>query len=590
MRKTSSILLCLILASSASGQQPVASPPRAAAGFIEPSEINLRIEYDLRTLIAMAAINMAGFDHETGGQPLTPARAELRRDLAKIAPDLKEKLAAYYKSHRRPNVDEAVDASRYAALSLLMTDPPIFSLPSPDADEISRPTNSIPADLKPLLDFEPLLREFYSTSGIKNFLQKYSAVGAAYAQAYRRPVGEMVYRVVEYFHARPETIINMRPIVISDEGDKKNKQGKQRVVARNRTRQMFLSIDPLAALNGSIVRDDLLNRKDEILYRRVGDDYIVFVGPSRTVNTDAVRQALIRFVIDPIIERHLKQSLQYKDQIVKLVASVPTADKQFETSVYLVVRESLARAVEARMRRLEAGQSGYSEDDAVYDLAQAYLKGATLAFHFYESLTALEKVGISVEEFFDEMLATTKFDRETGRAKEFEPVIARVTAARKEKAARAPETGPPAGSVASKILQSDDLIRQRKFKEARVLLEEILAVEPDNARAVYGLAQVVNSTPGPAELDPKADENDKIQQQHDRFKSAIKLYEKAIQLASKEREAWLIQWCHVLIGRIHDFQEFRADAIAQYEKAIAMGDIPDGAFKEAMEGKQRPYK
>lgn len=589
MRKTSSILLCLVLASSAFSQQPVASPG-AAAGFIEPSEINLRIEYDLRTLIAMAAINMAGFDHETSGQPLTPARAELRRDLAKIAPDLKEKLAAYYKSHRRPNVDEAVDASRYAALSLLMTDPPIFSLPSPDADEISRPTNSIPADLKPLLDFEPLLREFYSTSGIKNFLQKYSAVGAAYAQAYRRPVGEMVYRVVEYFHARPETIINMRPIVISDEGDKKNKQGKQRVVARNRTRQMFLSIDPLAALNGSIVRDDLLNRKDEILYRRVGDDYIVFVGPSRTVNTDAVRQALIRFVIDPIIERHLKQSLQYKDQIVKLVASVPTADKQFETSVYLVVRESLARAVEARMRRLEAGQSGYSEDDAVYDLAQAYLKGATLAFHFYESLTALEKVGISVEEFFDEMLATTKFDRETGRAKEFEPVIARVTAARKEKAARAPETGPPAGSVASKILQSDDLIRQRKFKEARVLLEDILAVEPDNARAVYGLAQVVNSTPGPAELDPKADENDKIQQQHDRFKSAIKLYEKAIELASKEREAWLIQWCHVFIGRIHDFQEFRADAIAQYEKAIAMGDIPDGAFKEAMDGKQRPYK
>ncbi len=580
------MLLCLVLASSALGQQPAAPQ----AGFIDPAEINLRIEYDVRTLIAMAAINMAGFDHETGNQPLTPARAELRRDLAQIAPALKEKLAAYYKSHRRPAVDEAIDASRYAALSLLMTDPPIFSLPSPDADEFNRPTNSIPADLKPLLDFEPLLREFYSTSGIKNFLQKYSGVAAAYAQAYRRPVGEMVYRVVEYFHARPETIINMRPIVISDEGDKKKKQGKERIVARNRTRQLFLSIDPLAAFGGSIVRDDLLNRKDEILYRRVGDDYIVFVGPSRTVNTDAVRQALIRFVIDPIIERHLKQSLEYKDQIVKLVAAVPTADKQFETSVYLVVRESLARAVEARMRRLEAGQSGYSEDDAVYDLAQAYLRGATLAFHFYESLAALEKVGISVEEFFDEMLATAKFDREAGRAKEFDGVVARVAAARKERAARATETGPPAGSVASKILQSDGLIRQKKFKEARLLLEEILAVEPDNARAVYGLAQVVNSTPGPAELDAKADENDKIQQQHDRFKSAIKLYEKAIGLASKEREAWLIQWCHVLIGRIYDFQEFRADAIAQYEKAIAMGDLPDGAFKEAMDGKQRPYK
>ncbi|HEY7544060.1 MAG TPA: hypothetical protein VID27_04215, partial [Blastocatellia bacterium] len=429
MRKTSSILLCLVLISSAFGQQPAPAPqqPRAA-GFIDPSEINLRIEYDVRTLIAMAAINMAGFDHETGGQPLTPARAELRRDLAKINPQLKEKLAAYYKSHRRSDVDESVDASRYAALSLLMTDPPIFALPSPGEDDINRPTNSIPDDLKPLLDFEPLLREFYSASGIKNFIQKYATVAAAYAQAYRRPVGEMVYRVVEYFHARPETIINMRPIVISEPSDKKNKQSKEKVVARNRTRQMFLSIDPLAALGGSIVRDDLLNRKDEILYRRVGDDYIVFIGPSRTVNIEAVRQTLIRYVIDPIIERHLKQSLEYKDQIVKLVAAVPTADKQFATSVYLVIRESLARAAEARMRRLEAGQGGpsYSEDDATYDLAQAYLRGATLTFHFYESLANLEKVGISVEEFFDEMLATTKFDREAGRAKEFESVVAKV--------------------------------------------------------------------------------------------------------------------------------------------------------------------
>ena len=45
----------------------------------------------------------------------------------------------------------------------------------------------------------------------------------------------------------------------------------------------------------------------------------------------------------------------------------------------------------------------------------------------------------------------------------------------------------------------------------------------------------------------------------------------------------------MLLGRIYDFQEFRADAVVEYEKAISMGDIPHGAFKEASEGKQRPY-
>lgn len=580
---------------SALGQQPAAQEAKAPAPlsrFIDPSEINLRIEYDTRTLIAMAAINMAGFDYEPGGQPLTPARAELRRDLAGMDPKLREKLAAFYKSHRRAGTDEAVDAGRYAALSLLMTGPPIFALPRPEEDEITRPTSAIPRDLLPLLEFEPLMREFYVGSGIKNFIQKYQAVAQAYAAAYRRPAGELIYRVVEYFHARPETIVSMRPIVISDESDKKDKKKPApRVIARNRTRQMFLSIDPLGAFGGSFVRDDLLNRKDELLYRRVGDDYILFVGPSRTVNIDALRQALIRFIIDPIIERHLKRSLDFKDQITKLVGSVPTAEKQFGPSVYLVLRESLARAAEARLRRLDAAERGasYTEDDALFDLAQAYQRGAALAFHFYESLSNLEKVGIAVEEFFDEMLATTKFEREAERAKTFEPVIARVLAARKERAARPVEAGPPPGSLAAKILQSDELIRQRRFKDASVILEEILASEPDNARALYGMGQVISQTPGPAELDPKADENDKIQQQHDRLEAAIKLYRRAIERASRETEAWLIQWCHVLLGRIYDFQDFRADAIAEYEKAIAMGAIENGALKEAQEGKARPY-
>jgi len=56
--------------------------------------------------------------------------------------------------------------------------------------------------------------------------------------------------------------------------------------------------------------------------------------------------------------------------------------------VYLVIRESLAQATEARLRRINAisTRGTYSEDDAVFDLAQAYLRGAVLSFHFYESL------------------------------------------------------------------------------------------------------------------------------------------------------------------------------------------------------------
>jgi tetratricopeptide (TPR) repeat protein len=294
-----------------------------------------------------------------------------------------------------------------------------------------------------------------------------------------------------------------------------------------------------------------------------------------------------------MIERHLKASLEYKDQITALVAGVPTAGRQYGTSVYLVLRESLAEAAAARIRRLNATQAGgvYNEDDATYDLAQAYLRGSVLAFHFYDALKGLEKVGINIEDFFDQMVATTKFDRESARPKEFEPVVARVSESRRSSASRTSvAASEPSGSpIAKKILLSDDLIRERKHREAKVILEEILAQEPRNARALYGMAQVVNSLPSPAEADAKADENDKIQSQHDRLKLAIELYRKAIENASKESEGWLIQWSHVFIGRIYDFQEFRSDAISEYEKAIALGELSPDAYKAALEGKLRPY-
>jgi tetratricopeptide (TPR) repeat protein len=388
----------------------------------------------------------------------------------------------------------------------------------------------------------------------------------------------------------------MRPLIVTPNEPDKRRKDQPKVVARNRTRQVFVIPDPLEALGTSFVRGDLLNQKDELLTRRVGDDYIVIVGPSRTINTDAIRQALIRFVIDPLVERHLKASLEFKDPIVALASSVPTASKAYTSSVYLVIRESLAQAAEARMRRIQAQSKAgsYSEDDAVYDLAQAYLRGAVLSFHFYDALKGFEQVGIGLEAFFDQMVATAKFEREAVRAREFEPVVARVSEARRAKSARPPEAEPataePFGPVPKKILLSDDLIRQRRYGEARPILESILATEPNNARALYGLAQVLSQSMSPVEQDPKADENDKIQAQYDRLQQAIKLYRKAIENASPDSEKWLIQWSHVLLGRIYDFQEFRADAIAEYEKAIALGDnIAHGAYKEAVEGKQRPY-
>src|SRR3977135_907909 len=129
-------------------KKPVQTRPEARAGFITPSEANVRIDADVRTFVVMAAVNAAGFDYENGGQALSPARAELRKDLAQLDPQVKEKLAAFYQTHRRADGDEAADAARYQALSLMMTQPPAFNI-------YVSPDRVVPEDLQPLLDFVP---------------------------------------------------------------------------------------------------------------------------------------------------------------------------------------------------------------------------------------------------------------------------------------------------------------------------------------------------------------------------------------------------------------------------------------------------
>src|SRR6185369_7831973 len=124
---------CLTISVFAQQTPPAAktdAPARSAQapGFITPSEANVRIEADSRTFVVMAALNMAGFDYETGGQPLSPARTELRKDLAGLDPQVKAKLAAFYGAHKRQGLDETADAARYEALSMMMTEPPGFTV------------------------------------------------------------------------------------------------------------------------------------------------------------------------------------------------------------------------------------------------------------------------------------------------------------------------------------------------------------------------------------------------------------------------------------------------------------------------------
>jgi hypothetical protein len=124
------LLLCLYAAALAAAQQAGSQQDKSTAqaqppGFIPPGDVNVRIEPDAERLDGGA--HAAGFDNDLPANRFRRPEPSCEKTLL-ADPQLKEKLAAFYNAHRRPGVEESVDAARYAALSLLMTTPPAFSV------------------------------------------------------------------------------------------------------------------------------------------------------------------------------------------------------------------------------------------------------------------------------------------------------------------------------------------------------------------------------------------------------------------------------------------------------------------------------
>jgi hypothetical protein len=71
------------------------------------------------------------------------------------------------------------------------------------------------------------------------------------------------------------------------------------------------------------------------------------------------------------------------------------------------------------------------------------------------------------------------------------------------------------------------------------------------------------------------------------LKRALANYRLALEASSPETDRGLISRAHEAMGRIHAFMDNTAEAAKEFDAAISVGDVPGGAFREAMAGKKR---
>ncbi len=571
--------------------------PLAQRPNLSLEDVNTYIGADKRVIVMMAALNVAGYDYETGGRQLTPLRQQMREDLKNTPPDVVRKLRDYFLAHRKGSNDAAAVAP-YLSLALSLQQPPAFA--------IDVPSDRLPEDVKEIAEFALIVEDFYQKTSFSRLLPKYVEAYLKAAEAYPPLAGLALGTVLDYLHTEPvlelPPLVNLsrsapaaRPEKKADkkDADKQAKQAGEKPIIP----QVADALESPNRIRQFVIIPDLFNASNTANLRVVRDTYFLLLGPNNSPSIEAMRRSFLNFVIDPLVERKIKEVAAIRGDLRKLMESRgDKLDREYaERSAYFLITDSLVQATNARMDVLGlAARKSSPEDEAIFQLSLGYERGAVLVYHFYNQMKAFEAVGVNVRDYLSSMLGGIDFERETGRLKEYEQRLARYKQFRTESTftpTPSPTISNADDKLVARIVEADQMIKNRKYDDAKAVLEAALKEKPDNARVLFGLAEVTSKQASTQE------DSDRVEEA---LYAAVELYKRAAQSASSESEKWLSQRSYVAAGKILDFiaetnpseaEKLTAEAAIAYDLALKLGKVEGGAYEEAEKAlKQRAQK
>src|SRR5262245_9553484 len=486
---------------------PSATPQQRQASGFDVSEYGVEFQADPRLIVMMAALEAAGFDPTPAGREPSVFRSQVRRDLTGLDPELRGKLKSFFDRNKLPVPATPADqAARYISLALALSPPPLLEEPERSED--------LPGGLLEVLDFAPLVREFYKRSGIDERLVAYTRAYQAEGDRLRPPTTEMVRAVLTYLHTRPILTASERVEVKSPSSNKK-KSAPKAYTFREHERRFF-------------VVPDLLAVPGAINFRIIADSYYAIVPEGIDPTSSELRRAYLQYVIDPLVLRFNRDVAARREQIRQLLDERQKAGAQVSPDVFLAVTRSLVAAADTRfeeIRRLELlalytrrrlaeardeatkativkeaqAEVNGIKDETIARLAENYESGNVLAFYFAEKLKDVEISGFDVANFFVDMISTFDPERESKRLAENADARKRAEDARQARvAARKAEAEAPAytpgdaaraAGLVKKLSEIEDTLRLRDYVNADLRLKELLKEYPREPRVFFAIAQ-----------------------------------------------------------------------------------------------------
>lgn len=593
MRFFLSILFALVGIQAAFAQN-------APVGF-DLSNYGVRIEPDKRVMAVLATLEAARTTNAAGDSvpvintplsaPGVQFRDLLKSDLIALNEDLRQKISSFVVSHkkRNPNKTDAELVSSFVSMAYALS--PVPELADPVV------TSDLPGNLLDVLDFAPLVRDFYRRSSFAGNLPEYTK---SYNQAadvkVRGSARDMVNELLTYLHTKPQLLVIER---VTTETQKTKKTTLRNVETRERERK-FMIVPELLAPAGTI---NFVNVKD---------DYYVILSPDTDLVLSDVRRAFLQFVVDPVVLSNNKDVALIRDGVKKILDERRAINPTVSPDVYLTISRSLVAAIDAKQTenfrvriateqaRARIAQMGGKDpteqvakdlksftdqqaDEMNLRLSEDFEKGAVLAFYFADQLKGVEESGVDIAAAMREMLLSFDPAKEVGRYDRYADSRKRAIAAREERRKNPNTTASISENpVTVKLREIQKTVEAKDYVKAEADLKQLLSAHGSEPRVYYNLGRVASlSAVGATDSEIQAK---KLQEAKVAFENVIRIGQ------TQQVDPALRSLSFVALAKIYEFFDNKTYAIALYDAAIKIDDVSGGGYKEALAAKQRLLK
>jgi tetratricopeptide (TPR) repeat protein len=559
------------------------------------SNYGVRIEPDKRVMVVLAAIDAGRTDTGSGRSRLIDVklsklgsafRDRLESDLT-VPDDLRQKISLFLTQYRRrrQTLSDAEIISPFIAMAYSLS-------PAPDLGDPVM-TSDLPGDLLDVLDFAPLVRDFYRRSGISAKLDSYVKEYQAATDANLRPgAREMVSELLDYLHTKPQTVYSERVTV---EANKTKHTTLKNTQIREHERRF-------------VVVPEMLAPAGNVQFLNIRDDYYVILPPDTDPSLSQARRAFIQYVVDAIVLTHASEVSTIIPGVKQLVDEQRKTNPNISPDAYLAVSRSLVAAIDAKETewalvraagyesRQKIAKIGKDPEKKIFNeledfkllqaderalrLSEDYENGAVLSFYFAEQLKGLELSGFDIAASMREMLLSFDPAKESNRLAEFADARKRALAVREARKSKPNQTEVAVfeNPVITKLLDIQKTIEAKNYAKASADLKTLAQANPQDARIYYNMGRVAMlEASGMTDADEQAK----------KVLEAKNAYAGVIRSANINTDPALLSLTYVALARIYEIDDNKEYAVKLYDKAIQLGDVPGGALKAAIDGKQK---